>query len=232
MQRRLAVIILLIIVVTALHAQDAALAAIEKIYNGYNNQTAIHFSGSMKMFAKNNPSKIMDRIQSSYTVKNKNFSCSIGSVSILLNDSYYVLVDNNDKLIMIGLKKDLSAVTSTPVLNLDQIKKQVTAKKILAVTVNKGAVSILQLTDTDGRSGFNAYIIEYSTSTGYMKKVVLETDNYNNEGKTMVLEISYTDPAPVLSDKDAFSEKSFFSVVNNKIVLSANYKNYQIINQL
>jgi hypothetical protein len=233
MQKRIAGVVLLLVAVIAGHAQDDASAVIQKIYNAYNNNTAIHFTGSMKMYVKNDPSKIIDRIQSSYTVKNKNFSCSIGAVAMLLNDNYYVSVDNSDRLIMIGRKKDLPSVASTPVLNLDQLKSRIAGKKIQAVTAGKGTAAILQLTDIDGSSGFSMYNIEYDTTTGYMKKVVLETINYNNQaGKTMVLEINYTQPEFMAGDKNAFSEKSFFSVVNNKIQLTANYKNYQIINQL
>jgi hypothetical protein len=232
-QKRIAVSFFLLLVLINGNAQNEAMNAIAKIYNAYNSNTIIRFNGNMKMFAKSEPAKIIEKMRSSYIIKDKNFICIIGPVEMLLNDNYYVSVDNSEKIIMIGRKKDLAAAARMPVLNIDQFKKQITDKKIQAVAGKNGTTAVLQLTDEKGASGYNSYNIEYDEVKGYMKKVVLETDAYNNENdKTLVLEINYTQPEPVENTKDFFSEKTFFSIVNNKIQLTPDYKNYQIINQL
>ena len=172
-------------------------------------------------------------MESSFTVKNGNFNCRIGPVSLLLNDTYYVSVDNNDKLIMVGRRKDLQTVAGMPVLGIDQLKKQVAAQKIKAISVVNNAGAVLRLTDPGGRSGFTSYHIEYIPATGYIKKVILETgSDSNGTGKNMVLEINYTAPVPVLPGKNYFLETDFFSMVGNRIQLATAYKNYQLINQL
>ncbi|HTE11318.1 MAG TPA: hypothetical protein VK645_10110 [Chitinophagaceae bacterium] len=232
MQTRIVVIVFMLVAVTPARAQDDVLAAIQKIYNAYNSGHVIRFAGNMKMYDKNDPAKIIEKMQSNYLVKDKNFSCSIGPVEMLLNDKYYVSVDNSDKLIMIGYKKDLSATAQAPVLNISQFKKMIADKKMEAVVSNKAGVAVLQLSDINGASGFTMYNIEYNAASGYMKKVILETGSNSGTGKTMVLEINYSGPAAVTDGKDVFSEKSFFSIVNNKIQVTANYKTYQIINQL
>lgn len=215
------------------YSQDDALSAIGKIYNAYNGAAAIRFNGSMKMYAKGQPAKIIEKMQSSYTIKDKNFICTIGPVAMLLNRNYYISVDNEEKLMMVGRQKDLAAAAKVPVLNIDQFRKGILEKKILAVVIDKGATAILQLTDLSGNSGYNSYSIEYAVSSGHMKKVVLETDAYNDEqNKTLVLEINYTEPVPAENGTDLFSEKTFFSIVHNKLLPAPGYKNYQIINQL
>jgi len=232
MQTRIVAIFFMMVAVTPAHAQDDVLAAIQKIYNAYNSSHAIHFAGNMKMYDKNDPTKIIERMKSNYIVKDKNFSCNIGPVEMLLNDRYYVSVDNSDKLIMIGHKKDLSATAKAPVLNISQFRKMITGKKMEAVVSNKAGTAVLQLTDINGVSGFTLYNIEFNAASGYMKKVILETGSSIGTGKTIVLEINYSEPAAVKDGKDAFSEKYFFSIVNNKIQVTASYKNYQVINQL
>ncbi len=213
-----------------LQAQDNALDAIEKIYNGYSNGTAIHFTGSIKMYAKNEPSRILDHLQSSYTLKNSHFSCSIGPVSMLLNNDYYVSVDNSAKLIMLGHKKDLPAMAGNPVLNLAQLKKWLKEKKMQASLSVNGDAAILQLTDINAVSGFTFYHIAFNTNTGYMKRVVMESAAHTEKGKIIVLEIKYSAPLP--AGNYSFSEKDFFSIVDNRLQLSEVYRNYQLINQL
>ena len=230
-QKKITFFLLFFLWAVCLSAQDKAIAAIQKIYSSYTGNTSIHFTGNMKMYAKNEPLRIIDRLQSSYTLKNKNFHCSIGPVSMLMNDDYYVSVDNSDKLIMVGRKKDLPAMAGNPVLNLEQLKKGIADREIQATVTVNGTEGVLQLTDAAGSSGFISYRIEFTTATGYMKKVIMETGGSSeNTGKIMVLEINYTAPSP--AETASFSEKPFFSVINNQIQLTAAYKNYQIINQL
>jgi hypothetical protein len=210
-------------------AQDNALAAISKIAKAYNSTAAVHFTGQMKMYAKNNPSKIIDRLQGSYTINNKNFHCSIGPVSLLLNEDYYVSADKSSKVITIGRKKDLRAMTNATVVNFEQLKKWVMEKRIVAVVANKANSTQLQLTDTDGSTGFNTYTIEYNNTSGYMKKAVLETAAVGEAGTRMVLEIVYTEP--VAAYNTAFSETSYFTMINHQVHLSPAYKTYQIISR-
>lgn len=221
---------LLCFFVMKLQAQENAMASLQKIYNSYNKGMAIHFTGTMKMYDKKEPDKLIDRLQSSYTLKNKNFSCHIGPVSMLLNDDYYVSVDNSDKLVILGRRKNLPAMAGNPVLNLEQFKKWLDEQKIQAAVAVNGLSAVLQLTDKAAVSGFTTYRIEFNTSTGYMKKVLMETADNNETGKTMVLEISYTEPKIAINA--SFSEKPFFTFLNNLVQLSETYRNYQLINQL
>lgn len=227
---RITAVIVLYFSVISLQAQANAMTAIRQIHKSYYCGTAIRFTGNMKMYAKNQPSRIIDQLQSSYILKNKNFRCSIGPVSMLLNDDYYVSVDNSGRIVMLGHRKDLPAMAGNPVLNLDQLEKWLDEKKIQA-TVSVNTVStILQITDMEAVSGFNAYSIEFNTITGYMKKVVMESVTSNEPGKITVLEINYSVPLPAANT--SFSEKPFFSMVGNSIQLNAAYRGYQLINQL
>ncbi len=227
---RTAVTTIFFLCVICLSAQDNAITALRKIQHSYNGGKAIRFTGSMKMYAKNQPSRIIDQLQSSYILKNKNFRCSIGPVSMLLNNDYYISVDNSGKLIMLGRRKDLPVMAGNPVLNLGQLEKWLGEKKIQATVSVNTVNTVLQLTDMEAVSGFNAYSIEFNTINGYMKKVVMESVASNEPGKTTVLEINYSEPLPATNT--SFSEKPFFSVVGNSIQLSAAYRGYQLINQL
>ena len=134
---------------------------------------------------------------------------------------------------MIGNKKDLSGTEQIPVLNTAQFKTWIEEKTLGAAVLSKGATSVLQLTDMQGITGYNLYSITYDAATGFMKKVVLEISDYNDAShKAVVLEITYSSPVPAEKSNNAFSEKHFFSIAGNKIKLTANYKNFQLINQL
>jgi hypothetical protein len=230
---RIAWIALCVLVLDTAYAQPDALAAIRKIYAAYNTPNAIRFYGSLKMYIKNNPGKIMETMQSSYIIRGTNFACSIGPVEMLLNDNYYVSVDKTIRLIMIGNKKDLSGTEQIPVLNTAQFKTWIEEKTLKATVLSKGTTSVLQLTDVKGITGYNLYNITYDAITGFMRKVMLEISDYNDAShKTVVLEITYSNPVRVQKNSNTFSEKHFFSVTKNKIQLTANYRNYQLINQL
>lgn len=221
----------MILMLSMANAQADALAAIQKIYNAYNTNNAVRFTGNIKMFARDQPAKLIERMQCRYILQHKKFVCKIGPIEMLLNDSYYVSVDNSDKILIVGRKKDLSAFAGAAVLHLEQLKSLVTGNKIKAIVSVKGSTGILQLIDSACSSGFGRYSIEYSTQSGCMKKVLLETAG-NEPAKIMVLEINYSAPEIISANQETFSEKAFFTIVNNKILLSDGYKNYQLVNQL
>ncbi|MFT3935473.1 MAG: hypothetical protein QM726_17735 [Chitinophagaceae bacterium] len=214
-------------------AQDDASKVIQKIVNAYHSDKPMRFSGSMKMYPKTNAAKVSERMESEFILHGKKFYCSIGPLQMLLNDDYYVSVDKADKLIMIGHHKDVSGTANVPVLNMDAFALLIKEKKIEAIISKQGGNSLLQLNDAENVTGYSAYSIEYDASTGYMKKVLLERKDANTaSGKTMVLEINYTIPVAISANKNVFSEKPFFSIVNKRIQLTDNYRGYQVINQL
>ncbi|MEP6728592.1 MAG: hypothetical protein ABJC98_22405 [Bacteroidota bacterium] len=226
-------IILFLLMVAKADAQNEALMAMQKIYNAYNSGSTIDFNGTMIMYAKNNPGKIIEKMESSYTIKAMNFTCHIGPVLMLLNDNYYVSADKTLKLIVIGHRKDLPGNGGIPVLNIAQFKTWIQDKAIKASVIPQGNNLFLQLSDPGGISGYHLCSIVCNAKTGYMKKVLMEMDDYNDIArKTMVLEINYTVPVVKESSRNEFSERSFFSFRNNKIRITDNYKGYQVINQL
>jgi len=226
-------IILFLLVVAKVDAQNEALMAMQKICTAYNSGSTINFNATMIMYAKNNPGKIIEKMESSYTLKAMNFTCHIGPVLMLLNDNYYVSADKTLKLIVIGHRKDLPGNGGMPVLNIAQFKALIKDKAIQASVIPQGNNLFLQLSDPEGISGYHLCSIVCNAKTGYMKKVVMEIDDYNDTtGKTMVLEINYTVPVVAEKNKNAFSEKPFFSFSNNAIRTTDNYKGYQVINQL
>ena len=215
------------------HAQGDALGAIQKIYSAYSKGYAISFNGTMKMYVKNNPAKIIERVPTRYLIKGHNFNCSIGPVNMLLNDRYYVSADKSVRVIIIGNKKDLAATMQAPALNLDQFAKWIKEKNMDARIIPGTNAQELLLTDPHRLTGYDSYRITYDPSTGFMQKVILELSDNNDAGhKTMVLEINYSRPEIIAENKDSFSEKQFFSLQQNKIQLHNNYKGYQLINQL
>ena len=214
-------------------AQADPIAAIRKIYSAYNTNNGIRFSGSMKMYNKNDPGKIIEQIQSSYVIKGANFSCRIGPVLMLLNDDYYVSSDKTIKLLMVGRRKDLSGTGQIPVLNTGQLKTWIEEKAMRATLTEQGSESILQINDEQGISGYRLFRLRYSNASGYIKNILMEIDDHNDPArKTMILEINYTIPIIIADCKDIFSEKAFFSIVNKTIRVTENYKTYQLINQL
>ena len=120
-------------------------------------------------------------------------------------------------------------MTNTAVVNFEQLKKWIIEKKIVAVVTARANSALLQLTDTEGSTGFNTYTIEYDNTSGYMKKAVLETGAGGEAGTSMVLEIVYT--APVAAGNASFSESVYFSVAGSQILLNNAYKGWQIIDQ-
>jgi len=222
-----------LLMVYAAHAQDDALAAIQKIYTAYDKGYAISFNGVMKMYIKNNPAKIIERIPARYLIKGRNFNCGIGSVDLLLNEKYYVSADKSVRVIIIGNKKDLASTVQAPVLNLDQFGKWIKEKNIEARIIPGANAQELLLTDPYRLTGYDNYRITYDPDTGFMQRAILELSDENDSGhKTMVLEINYTRPVMAAENRDSFSEKQFFSVQQNRIQLHNNYKGYQLINQL
>lgn len=227
------IVVLCFLLLNTVHAQTDALSAMQKICTAYNSKTAISFNGSLKMYIKNSPGKIIEKMKSSYVLKGKNFSCIIGPVEMLLNKDYYVSVDKTIKLIIIGNKRDLSGTEQIPVLNTSQFKTWIAEKIIEASVTSYGGDAVLQLTDQQGITGYNLYNITYDRVTGYMKKVVLEISDRNDPAhKTVVLEINYSRPVVAIKNEERFSEKQFFSVINTKIKVTNSYRGYQLINQL
>lgn len=213
-----------------LHGQNNAIKALQKIHNSYNSRTAIRFTGNITMYVKSQPSRITDQLSCSYTLQNDKFLCSIGSVLMLLNDKYYVSVDKKDKLIMLGRRKNLPAMAGNPVLDLSRLEKWMTEKKIQASVSAAGDNAQLQLTDIAAISGFNAYTIEFNTHTGYMKRVLIEAHAGNKTSEVTVLDIRYSMPRAAADAQ--FSEKDFFSITGDKVLVASPYRNYQLINQL
>lgn len=231
--RPLTFLLLLIFGMPHCRAQADALSAIQKIYNAYNKPYSIHFNGTMKMYKKNFPGKIIERIESVYTIQKENFICHVGSVQMLLNDNYYVSADKSVKILVIGHRKDLSGTEQIPAVNLSRFKKWIKDKTIAASLVSNKLLSILQLTDPHGITGYNSYQVFFSSQTGYMQKVLLETSDNNDPSRaTMVLEIDYSIPSTGQGNNNLFSEKQFFSVTHDQLRVNATYKNYQLINQL
>jgi len=215
------------------YAQGDALVAIQKIYSAYNKGYAISFNGTMKMYVKNNPAKIIERVPTRYLIKGRNFNCSIGPVDMLLNEKYYVSADKSVRVIIIGNKKDLGATMQAPALNLDQFAKWIKGKNMDARIIPGTNARELLLIDPHRLTGYDSYRIAYDPSTGFMQKVILELSDDNDPShKTMVLEINYSRPEIAAESKNSFSERQFFSVQQNKIQLYNNYKGYQLINQL
>ncbi len=215
------------------NAQTDALNSIRKICSAYTKTYTVSFNGTMKMYNKNDPAKIIERVSASYLLNAGSFKCSIGPVEMLLNNRYYVSVDKSVKIIIIGNKKDLNATMQSPVLNIDQIGKWIKEKNIDATVIKQNKIDVLELKDPKRVTGYDYYQIIYDHETGFMQKVLLELSDDNDVlHKTMVLEINYTRPLVQEGSRDMFSEKQFFSIRQNKIEVKNNYKGYQLINQL
>jgi hypothetical protein len=229
---KLGFVILLLVASVYSIAQSAALEAISKIYNAYNSPKTVQFRGYMKMYNKITPAAIVETMTSSYAVRKDNFRSTIGSVSMLLNDKYYVSVDKSLKIMMIGNKKDLPPVAQAPVLSMNRFAALI-QDGILAATIEYHQDGpVIQLTDKTVATGFGRYSIWYNPSTGYLKKVLVELFDPNDVSrKTVILEIRYTAPVPV-TGSNLFDEADFFSIVNGKVRMNTVYRNYQLINQL
>ena len=218
---------------SGLFAQENIAAAMEQIYKAYSSSYALSFTGKMKMYVKGNPSKIIEALQSSYAIKESNFFCTTGLVQLLMNDDYYVSVDKALRLIVVGYKRDIAETYRLPVLNLASFRKYLGDGVISGTVKRQDNLVLLQLNDPKVLTGCALYNIIYDSKKGYLKKVTMEmSDHYNTSNKVMVLEINYTAPVIIRDGSKSFSEKPFFSIVNNKIRLAHAYKNYQLINQL
>ena len=215
------------------NAQEDALNAIEKISRAYQSEHTLSFTANMKMYNRANPAAIIEQMQCSYLLHRALFNCRIGPVEMLLNDSFYVSVDRSVKMIIIGHKKDLSGTEQMPALNTTVFKQWIGNKAVEAKLLKRGSLHILTIADQHGIGPYNFYAISFDPVTGYMKTVQLElSDKADSTHKTMVLSIQYSTPTVVVPSREEFSEKRFFSMVNKKIYLNSQYKNFQLINQL
>jgi hypothetical protein len=229
---KIGIVIMLLFCFRQSTGQSPALAAISKICKAYNSSMAIQFRGYIKMYNKNTPAVIIETMASTYTIRKNNFSCTIGSVSMLLNEKYYVSVDKSLKIMMIGNKKDLSAIAQVPVLNIGRFAALIEDNTLTASIENRQDGTVMTLTDKATVSGYGNYSIWYEPSSGYLKKVLVELFDPNDTSrKTVVLEIRYTMPVPAAGNL-LFDETDFFSIVNGKVKMNALYKSYQLINQL
>ncbi|MEO6314591.1 MAG: hypothetical protein ABIU63_09105 [Chitinophagaceae bacterium] len=225
-------ILILLVAVMKMLAQDEVPDVIKKIYNSYNQPVTIYFTGKIQMYDKAFPEKIIDRAECRYTMTNNSFNGSIGPVSILLNDRYYVSADNGSKILVIGRRKDLPKMSGTPVSYLEQLSNGIAGGEYTAIASHSTNAGLLELKQVRRKDGATAFAITYNILTGYMEKVMVENTNYDNgSGKTMVLEITYSKPIKLIAGS-GFSEKVFFSIVHNKLEVNNAYKDYQLINQL
>ena len=191
-------------------AQTDAMAAIRKIYLAYNKHGALRFSGTMRMYNRSSPEKIIERISASYLLKGGSFKCTIGPVDMLLNRKYYVSVDKSVKIIIVGNKKDLNATMQSPVLNIDQIDKWLKEESVHATVTRHNSTETLELKDPNRVTGYDRYRIIYDGQTGFMQKVLLELSDDNDAlHRTMVLEINYSRPLMIQAMKMNFLKSNF-----------------------
>ncbi len=214
-------------------AQADPMAAVQKIITAYHPAKAIRFTGTMTLYAKNDPGKVLESVNSSFLLQEEKFYCSIGPVEMLRNNAYYVSADNANKQIMIGRPKDLPANKQMPVLNMGRLAALLKEKKITIVPFGSGMQAGLQIADRQCLTGYNGYTIVYDAGTGYIEKAAVETDAYKKAtGKTLVLEVSYTKPVVVRKTKNVFSERLFFFGSGKVVQLMARYKDYRLVIRL
>ncbi|MEO5684263.1 MAG: hypothetical protein ABIQ88_16600 [Chitinophagaceae bacterium] len=230
---RIACLLLVLMTAAGIYAQVEEVVIMKKICAAYNTVDAISFNSDMKMYSGSNPKKIIEKSHSTYTLQGVNFICRSGSSIMLLNDKYCVAADNMLKLIVVGRRNHLSGTALLPVLNLVQLKSLVSKGKITASILTDNDKPVLQLADPQEVSGCRLYKIAFDERSYFLKNVIVEiADSKDADHKTMVLETSYSTPFANQEKNKMFSEKTFFTIVRNRIVLAGNYKRYQIINQL
>ncbi len=212
-----------------------AVTELQKIQNSYSDSGYNSFKITYQYAKASAPGKILDTLSFYYKIKGNSYYCKVDKIEFLQNDSINVAVYHNEKNIIL----------SNPSVSTDKGRMAIDSWDSSFVASNIDSVYLTDNTNTrtlsfhfTPESKYSECSITYNSKTFQPQKIIymerssqyIEDENAKPEGIIITMRFSGVNKSAF--DESIFSEKKFLTAQNNKLALSAKYKEYRIVNNV
>lgn len=227
----LSIISFFILPLTVLKAQ-----VVNNAWNDWKKIAANYESGSqsfsvqMKMYAHNNPTRIIDELKGECVLEKKKVYTRLGPLETIRNEKYILSVDHDDKTILITAaarqEKDGQGV-----MDIDGLVSLMQAEGSMVVKMQRGKESWLELKNMPV-PGLQQLHIEFDPANFLIKRVWMALLENISSPSGMIIDTRYTAWQPEVPPRSLFAVERFVTFRGKQPELSPAYETYTLINQL
>lgn len=231
-QRKLTCLILLLLPLYTVHAQDAAWQTMNQICANYDrNNGSLYYKADMKMYTATAAARQIDRIQAICTVEREHCYMKIGAIEMVVNSRYTLTIDHDDKLVVVA-KGGVKDKPQDMLLNMGRLLEGMKSIGVRLQQVMRGNESWLELTDLPDDE-VKQCNIQYDPVTHTIKRLWMKTtaNTSGNISEPVIVDIAYTYIAGP-EKQAAPDEKKFIRNDGKGLALMPLYQHYTLINQL
>ena len=178
----------------------------------------------------------LDVLNGDYLINKDNYKHKINEILTVKNSKYVFTVDPKNKILLVA---DQNTRKNTPVFSTDSLLKSAIECHVKQENSKTRSIEAIYNQKYISGNSIERVKVFYSSQSFLMSKMILyyaremKLDNTKPDlSEKPRLEIIFERKGlPKLIEKDIFSEKEYFDVMNDQIVLTEKLKNYSISDQ-
>lgn len=232
MKKITCIISFLLLIVFSLQAQESAWADLKSICEEYRMKESIHYEAVMRMYMSTQPLKQIDQLQVKCEIEKDLYYSRVGPIEVLKNSSYSLMVDHDDKLIVVSTGSESGkADFRTKLMDVGQLLDAMNGTGMRIQKVMRGNETWIELSQL-ADDNIKQCNIQYDPVRFSIKRIWMKaTDPSEGVQDPFVVDIVYKYKNG-LADTGVFSERKFVTIRGKSAVLQSAYQNYFLINQL
>ncbi|GAA0561202.1 hypothetical protein [Chitinophaga japonensis] len=228
------VLLLCLLHVTGLFAQDRSWEQLQHLCETYARQRTMAFQTRLKMYTAQQPVKVLDELQAVCRVNGRRFYAQIGPVEIVKNSHCQLTIDHDEK-IMVVAPADTAAQQgdmTTTLMDMGKLLQDMKEWGVKARQVLRGNDTWLELTGLPDPA-MQQCNIQYDPQTFLIKRVWMKAmDETVNAEEAVIVDIAYSDYRLSTPEATWFNEGRFVRMNGKQAVLQPSWQQYTLINQL
>ncbi|WP_423736511.1 hypothetical protein [Chitinophaga caseinilytica] len=216
-------------------AQSDAQRQAESIFQAYQSSPALSFKAVIKMYPAGKPQQLIDQVNADYVLQRDKYYCKMGNVEIVHNSESSLVVDHDDKIVLVGGSHPAQRKSKQEeaAFDLQSLLFRMQLDSVKYTVVQKGAQKELSITGmADPR--VRKYRILYDPATFLVKQLQIEMlpEDQTFGKDPLVVDINYYQYNKTPKPDSFFASGKFVDLKGKSTRLKPAYNAYQLVNQL
>jgi len=156
---------------------------IEAIYQKYAEPSFLSFDVAYTYTSDtlNTTNYMIDQMTGSYTMSGRKALFRLGDIECMQNDSLFIAVYHNDKMIVVGDAREANASAYLPMKQaLDSLIAYYEDHFTVSITKNTDSASWIEFTAADSMAMYDRYRIEYNDYNKFISSIEYSFRQYND----------------------------------------------------
>lgn len=228
---RLLSLIIIISVCTPFSAspQNSAIVnTVEEIYRNYDSAKYLSFDIRFHYSSDTLLGKYeSDNLEGYYTMAGKNAKYRLGDIDFMQNDSFFIAVYNNERVMLVDEPKSNNIGSQLPLRGmLDSMLKVYSTDYTITNTHLTGDTAVIQFLRADSMAQYDVFTLQYDTTSKWIYQLYYEfTEQVELDSAVLAMMTSSGQTTPPLQKKRlSVSFKNYrFDNIDERLYDEANY---------